>query len=345
MELFDTYTQFLTVREEVIALAVKHSIYSENRDGKKVRPLAKIKTDKLLTQVNKLIAKWRVLADKLCEEDPVRYNRNSSTFSPEPTILYDRADIFIKESVAISTRIKTKDKILFQLRNIRRTEFNASGGMTDRVKELDKEIKFFVDDKEDQYRVRSTGYTSIVLLHRDKHTIECKKTNVTFAGVFFFDPDNSCQIHYPSQVDYERSDKIESMGITPIKCSLNLKGVLLRESDIVKAKQKTAEIRKKRLEAEAALKLETKRAGELAKIEAIKLATLQQAKQLGKKADRLKVKSKRLQQKASDVKPDIEAAKEAVNNASKLVEEKTNQLLASRISHVEQQLKPKPTKK
>lgn len=345
MELFETYTQFLAVREEVIALAVKHSIYSEDRDGKKVRPLAKIKSDKVLTEVSRLIAKWKLLADKLCEEDPIRYSRTAAIFSPEPTILYDRSEIFIKESTAISTRIKTKEKILFQLRNMRRGEFNAGGGMNDKVRALDKEIKFFVTDEEENYRVRSTGYTSIIILHRDKHSIDCIKTNVTFAGVFFYDPDNSCTVHFPTQVDYERADKIESMGITPINCSLNLKGVLLRESDIVKAKQKVAAIRKMRIETEAALKLEAKKAIELQKIEATNEATLREARKVARKADRLKAKSKKLVLKAKQAKPEIEAAKEAVSHAAALVEEKANELLATRNVQVQKKVAPKPSKK
>lgn len=240
MELFDTYSEFLALRESLIAYAIKGATYAEDRDGEKVRPLMVIRTEAELRKVNSMIAKWLLLADQLCEGDPVRYNRASVIFSPEPKVLYDQAEIFIKVNVATSTRKITREKILKRLTDLRRVSYLAQGNSI-QTKRYAREITFFNKETEEEYRIRSEGYTEIVLLHRKADEDELSKMRVPFAGIFVFDPDKKCRIYMPEHGrEYIRSDKLANMGIKPIPCSLNIRGVLLRESDIIKAKGKNA---------------------------------------------------------------------------------------------------------
>lgn len=243
MELFKTYSEFLELRESLIAYAIKGATYAEDRDGEKVRPLMVIRTEAELRKVNSMIAKWLLLADQLSEGDPVRYNRASVIFSPEPKVLYDQAEIFIKVNVATSTRKITRENILKRLTDLRRVSYLAQGNST-QTRRYAREITFFNKETEEEYRIRSEGYTEIVLLHHKADEEELSKTRVPFAGVFVFDPENKCRIYMPEHGrDYIRSDKLANMGIKPIPCSLNIRGVLLRESDIIKAKGKNAAAR------------------------------------------------------------------------------------------------------
>lgn len=243
MELFKTYTEFLKLRDDLIAYAIKGATYAEDRDGEKVRPLTVIRTDAELRKVNSMIAKWFLLADQLSEGDPVRYSRTSIIFSPEPKVLYDQKEIFIKVNAATSTRKISRENILKRLKDLRRVSYLSEGNSI-QTKRYAKEITFFNKETEESYRIRSEGYTEIVLLHRTADEDDLTKTRVPFAGIFVFDPRNECNIYMPEHGrDYIRSDKLANMGIKPIPCSLNIRGVLLRESDIIKAKNRNVEQR------------------------------------------------------------------------------------------------------
>lgn len=243
MELFKTYTQFTELRAELIEYATKRATYTEDRDGEKVRPLTVIRTDEELRKVNSMIAKWHLLADQLSEGDPVRYSRTSVLFSPEPKVLHNQKEVFIKVNAATSTRKISRLNILKRLKDLRRVSYLSQGNSA-QTRKYAKEITFFNKETEEVYRIRSEGYTEIVLLHRTADEDELTKTRVPFAGVFVFDPDRKCQIFMPEHGrEYIRSDKLANMGIKPIPCSLNIRGVLLRESDIIRAKSKNAQQR------------------------------------------------------------------------------------------------------
>lgn len=265
MELFTLYDKFLELRSELIAYAVSNSVYSEDRDGEKVRPLSVIRDDSQLRKVNKMIALWHSLADQLCEGDPARYNRKSIIFSPEPRILHKQADVFIKVNKATSTRKISKDRIILRLRDLRRVT-KQSGGVSDKVIALEEEIQRFKDDPENTYRIRTEGYTEVVLLHRQKGDIELDKVRVPFAGVFIYDPKNLCAIHMPdSGRDFVRSDRVEDLGVPIIQCSLQTRGFLFRETDLINARAKTAEDRR------AAIEEKDRKAQEAKDAEALKV--------------------------------------------------------------------------
>lgn len=275
MELFKTYSEFLKLRDSLIAYAIKGATYTEDRDGEKVRPLTVIRTESELRKVNAMIAKWHLLADELNAGDPVRYSRTSVIFSPEPKVLHNQAEIFIKVNAATSTRTISRQNIIKRLKDLRRVSY-LSEGNSRQTKRYAKEITFFNKETEEKYRIRSEGYTEVLLLHRAEGEDELTKTRVPFAGIFVFDPKKTCSIHMPEHGrDYVRSDKLANMGIKPIMCSLNIRGVLLRESDIIKAKnnnvaEKLAEhmAKNKAIEAARIAKLEASKAQKAAEKQA-----------------------------------------------------------------------------
>lgn len=248
MELFELYEQFIGVRKELEITAIENAVYAEKRDDVQVRPLAVIKKESDLLKVNKLIAEWRYLVDVLCTGDPTRYKRNSVTFSPCPVVLHNQTNIFIKVNTATSTRKLTKENIIKRLRDLKRVSY-LSHGNNDKTQRYAKEIEFFEKDHENTYRVRSDGYTEIIIMHKAKGDKELSKSRVPYIGTFVYDPNNECSIELPqTNRDYARSDKLSAMNIPIIPCSLSIRGLLFRETDIINAKAKSDAEKKRAIE-------------------------------------------------------------------------------------------------
>ena len=229
------YNEFLKFREEFTNEALRLSIYSEKRDDIRVRPVVRIANETDLRMITSKIARWNGYVERLIAEDPVRFNDAQTMFKPEPKILFDQSEILIRENVATSTRLIKRDRIVFRLRNTLRAEEIASGGYsTPKVKTLRAEVRFFEDEEtEDVYRIRSEGYTEILLLHRKKDADKHSKTRVPLSGIYYFDEKNETRVSFPSESRQlePRRDSLAALGLVPVKCSLNIRGVLLRESE------------------------------------------------------------------------------------------------------------------
>jgi hypothetical protein len=238
MEQFTAYSKFLELRKQLIDNALSNAVFSEKRDGERVRPVVRITAAKELTEINKLIAKWQVLADQLCDESPHRFNRSSVIFSPEPKVLYGLSEANIIVNEATSTRKINRDDILRRLRKARTAEKISSGKETSTaIARLDREISFFKAETEETYRLRSEGYTEILLLIRSDKDVEFEKIRVPFAGIFIFDPNNSCKINQPqSTKGRNRGDKVKNLGVKAVRYSLVRRCRLFRISDLENAK-------------------------------------------------------------------------------------------------------------
>ena len=245
MELFKIYNDFLKLREELINYAIDKAVYVEDRGAEKVRPIAKLSNETELQHVSKLIAQWESTVKTLCKGDPVRYNPTSRIFSPIPKILYDRVDLFINETTAVSTRKIARTRILQRLHKDWMTEKNINGARSKLARNLRNEMRKFENDPEEFYRIRSLGYKDVILQHRNHREGELDKIRAPFNGTFFYDPTGKCRVHLPEHQkrSFERVDNISSMGLKPVRTSLNIKGVLLRQSDIDKAK---SQVKRKR---------------------------------------------------------------------------------------------------
>jgi hypothetical protein len=245
MEQFTTYSKFLDLRQQLTDYALSNAIFSEKRETECVRPIVKIRTTQDLTAINKLIATWQVLVDQLCTESPERFNRASSTFSPEPRVLYDVCQASITINEATSTRKIAREDILRRLRKARTSErHSGSPSAKTNVAKFDREISFFNAETEESYRLRSDGYTEVIMLIRSNKKDDFEKVRVSYAGVFIFDPKNECEFSLPNDENLgNRGDKIENMKIKPVKYSLARRGQLFRTTDLQEAKRSAAEER------------------------------------------------------------------------------------------------------
>lgn len=236
------YDEFLQFRDEFLKESIAKAVFTDTRDGEKVRPLVVIKTEEEFKELSRNIKKWRKYAKELTELDPIRFDENAKIFKPEPQIFTDAIDIFVRKHNATSTRKVFKARIVTRMKNLlvnERLTAELSGDWS-RAETINAQIATMESDDEEHYRIRTDGYTDVMALIRLTTGSEPVKHRVPFAGMFLYERNNPIRVSLPeeSRQEQTRRDTFAALGLNPIPCSLPIKGQMYRESEIIAAKKR-----------------------------------------------------------------------------------------------------------
>lgn len=262
IELAETYKKFQSLTESLRGTAIKIADFTETvtlDDGttEQRRPVALTTTSSTKSGIRKRIKEWFLLRDRLHEMSPERFPLNSTLFKPEPTIIEDVASANVYLNTATPVRKYTGEHILKRLYRMRKAIANKPGHAAmypHSLEEIERDIAYFTEHKEDEFRLRADNYTEVVVtvkfnsLAADGKQLDTR-LKAHDRGIFLFarDNDEAAKFYGPdhaSNAAKKRTSLYDSLD--DIKTCVPYQGKLYLLSDVVKAetelaKQKTKE--------------------------------------------------------------------------------------------------------
>lgn len=236
------YDEFLEFRSQFLEKANSNALFTDERDGKKVRPFVVIKTKQDFKALEKDLKRWRAYVHDLTQLDPIRFDPSASIFKPEPQFYTDAVDVFVRKHNATSTRKVAKARIVSRMENLLKRALSSAAlsGDYSHTDEIKRQLDNMRNDDEEFYRIRTEGYTDIMAFIRLSEGTEPIKTRIPFAGLFIYEKSKPVCVSLPDQSRQEkrRKDSLATLGIQSIPCSLKLKGQIYRESELLAAKEK-----------------------------------------------------------------------------------------------------------
>jgi len=234
------FMEFCELREAIIEEIKAIAVFSEEKNGKTVRPIGVIKTNAEYFKFEKYLARWRELVNQLNEINPVRYPLNAEKFSLMPQLYTGVESFSVYISPATLSRKYEKAKIVSRMEKYIDSLSHDSRNtgdwtITNRVKH---ELEVMNKDKETYYRLRNTCSTDMtcVLTYENGLT---DKVKIPFCGALLFNNERLIDLK-PTKKLNTRTDSFDYLGVNPIACSLSLAGNLYRESEIIKARERRA---------------------------------------------------------------------------------------------------------
>lgn len=228
------YAEFIQFREAFITAANNKATHFEKRPDGICRPMVMIRTDAEYRQIAKDIAHWQLVAKELVERDPARFSATSTMLSPEPRLFTNVASVALWKTHATSTRKVTKDALMKRLHKKIMAMLVANRGViSERIKQIQKEFNDISKDPETTYRIRSERFSDFIAEVNEKDGTKTR-FHVPMAGFFVYDPNKRVTVSISEgAVRSPRSDSFEQLGIEPVPCSIDIGGVVVRESDRV----------------------------------------------------------------------------------------------------------------
>ncbi|MEC6833019.1 hypothetical protein VXS06_14725 [Photobacterium toruni] len=203
------------------------------------RPVVCIRSKATRKKVAELINKWESARDVLHELEPVRFPLNSAIFNPAPSIVHGVTCAQLYVNTATNSRIIGSDKILGRLNRMKKSYLNKkeSAMYDDTLAAINSDITFFEEHKADDFRLRSTGYTEVIVAVTSE--TEEYKVKVPDLGIFLDGVNENFSLYQPDQspqagVRQKRFSIYDEL--LPIQTILPLTGDLFSEKEIVKAK-------------------------------------------------------------------------------------------------------------
>ena len=204
------------------------------------RPIVCIRTPEQRVKIVNLIDAWKNARDNLHNVEPNRFPLGAAMFNPGPKIIsnVDSAQIYI--NTATNSRILSSQIILGRLSRMRRAlVLKRDKSMYEfTIETIDKEIEYFKSNEDTDFRLRSTGYTEIILnLYANGDEIKYKIGDI---GVFIENKKNmNFVLSLPEQANSVATRKQRRSiyeDLDPIVTVLPFTGQLFKETDVIKAK-------------------------------------------------------------------------------------------------------------
>lgn len=227
------YLEFEAFRAEFVKKWCKLASFKESRKNGDIRPVVLLRSNKLLSEFKADIeTDKRLLA--ILAEDPERFSPKANKFKPIADSMINITRASVSQPPATNSRKKTKVEVLRSLgRLVDRLEHTVLTTGTqhsiDALKTINDEYQAIKDDPEENYRVRTYGYTDTALYLTQNGTV-LDKMRIPITGIFITDLKDNCVVVTQNQSDPKSA--IKHYPVTPIACSAILKGLLYRQSDI-----------------------------------------------------------------------------------------------------------------
>lgn len=242
---------FQMIDAQIREFALEHSEFKEkipSEQGEFRRPVVCVRSHEFSKKVNNLLKRWMDARDQLHEIEPHRFPLNAAIFNPVPQLISNVKHAQLYINTATNSRIIPSEKILGRLSRMRRSYSSKkeSSIYDETLSSIEKDIEFFTEHKDEDFRLRSTGYTEVILVVTND--IEEYKFKVPDIGVFIESDNNSFSLLQPDQSPQAgiRSKRFSIYDdLMPIQTVLPLTGELFSENEIVKAR--TEEERRKKI--------------------------------------------------------------------------------------------------
>lgn len=244
-EFADAYNGFLYIDKKIKSDALLSCEFNEvikiANETIKRRPIVCISSPEQRKAILNNITKWKIARDRLNSISPERFPLSSALFNPEPKIIGNVSSAQVYINSAVNSRLYPAKTLLSRLEKMRKSLINKvkSDAFDSILESIDKEIEYFTINQNEKFRLRSSGYTEVIvtIVHADKTEERCKASEI---GTFLYPPANKTVRLY--QPDEKPQDGIRQKRISiyddiyPINTVLPLTGKLYLESELVNAK-------------------------------------------------------------------------------------------------------------
>lgn len=194
------------------------------------RPVVIINNQGEYNAAKKLTEDWIKAQENLCKTDPWRFPMGSELFVSKPKILTHVQAVNIYKNNATNSRIIPKNAIVKKLkRAASKHELRQSTRSLDYTNILNS-IDYFTSCEEEKFRLRTGGYSEIVLILSVLNADDIK-FKVSERGVFLL-PCNNVDLYAPlkSHTRKKRASIFDNITVVPHHTGYH--GELYRQSDI-----------------------------------------------------------------------------------------------------------------
>lgn len=239
-EFANVYNDFQDTSANIKKYAIDNAAYKEVIHGttktierRAIVTLHDINEEKFIT---KKIDEWSEARDALHKLSPERFPLNSELFNPAPLVIDNvrSGQIYINE--ATNSRIYSAVNLINRLERMESSYLNKpeSSIYEDHIETIRKELEYFKEHINDKFRLRSTGYTEIIV-YLSFNNGEKSKLKVHDSGIFLSATNGIratiCQPDQAPQATTRQKRASLYSHLTPITTCLPLTGHLYLESD------------------------------------------------------------------------------------------------------------------